>query len=233
MQNKINKAFRRYMWLAVSGLIIISLSILQPTQAQYTVDGQPFILASPISITSPENTTYLTNQVYLNFTVASYFHAYPANPPNAHVTIDPNANITLTYSIDGNDNVTIPTSEKLVPVWADVTYANGTKAKAISSIFSYFLISGLVQLEDLQQGRHCLTVYARYEVSSMQKIGFDNKTVYFTIDDESLPVVSNIGVNDSASKPEPSNSLIYPALGVFSLISVVAFALFAKRRQKN
>ena len=57
--------------LAVFGLLIIYLSILQSTQAQYTPDGQAFILVSPISIGSPSNTTYSTNQVCLNFILSN------------------------------------------------------------------------------------------------------------------------------------------------------------------
>ena len=135
------------------------------------------------------------------------------------------------YSIDGNDNVTIPTSETLVPVWANVTYANGTKTKEISSTLSYYSISGLVELENLQQGQHSLTVFARYDMHSMRKIAFDNKTVYFTIDDGSLPVVSNI--DDGVPKSEPSNNIIYASVGVFSLIAVVSYALVTKLRQRN
>jgi len=204
--------------LAAFGLLLIYLSILQPAQAQFTSDGQAFILVSPISITSPSNATYSTNQVCLNFTVKSLVNIHDAD-------------ITITYSIDGNDNVTIPTSETLVPVWADVTYANGTKTKAISSTLSYDSISGLVDLENLSQGQHSLTVFARYDMHSMQKIAFDNKTVYFTIDDGRLPVVSNI--NDGIPKSEPSNNIIYVSVGVFSLIAVVSYALVLKLRQRN
>lgn len=206
------------MGLAVFGLLIISLSILQPTQAQYTADGQAFILVSPISIDSPANITYTSNQVCLNFTVKSLVNPHDAD-------------ITMTYCIDGNDNVTISTSETLVPVWADVTYANGTKTKKISSTLSYYSISGFVELEDLQQGQHSLTVFARYDVPSMQKIAFDNKTVYFTIDYGNSPVVSNI--DDGAPKPEPSNNIIYASVVVFSFIAVVAYALFTKLRQRD
>jgi len=223
--------FRIHIGLAVFGLFLISLSILQPTQAQYTADGQAFILVSPISIESPANTTYTKNQVCLNFTVASYFHAYPFYPPDSNVTVNPNANITITYSIDGNDNVTIQTSETLVPVWADVTYANGTKTKKISSTLSYFLISGLVELEDLQLGQHSLTVFARYEVPYIQKIAFDNQTVYFTIDDESSPVTSNI--EDAVPESGPPVIAICASVGVFSLIAVVSYALFTKLRQRD
>ncbi len=234
MQNKINVVLRIHRWLAVFGLLIIALSILQPAQAQYTADGKPFILVSPISLSSPTNTTYTTNQVCLNFTVKSYVHAYTAYPPDSNVAVNPNANITMTYNIDGNDNVTIQTSETLVPVWADVTYANGTKTKEVSSTLSYFLISGLVELEDLQQGQHSLTLFARYDVHSMQKIAFDNKTVCFTIDDGSPLVISNMDIDNSIPESEPSENTLYAFVGVFSLIAVVSCALFTKRqRDKN
>jgi hypothetical protein len=217
--SKITVKFRIHIGLVVFGLLILSLSLLQPIQTQYTPDGQPFILVSPISIDSPANITYSTNQVCLNVTVKSL--------------VKNDADTTMVYSIDGNDNVTILTSEKLVPVWVDVTYANGTKTKEISSILSYFLISGLADLENLQQGQHNLTVFARYEVSSMQKIAFDNQTVYFTIDDGSLPVVSNVHTDDGVPKFEASTSIIYAFVGVFSLITVVSYALFTKLRHRN
>ncbi len=220
MQNKINVALRFHIWLAVFGLLIMSLSILQTTQAQFTADGQAFILVSPISIDSPSNTTYSTNQVCLNFTVKSLVNPHDAD-------------ITMTYCIDGNDNVTIPTSETLVPVWADVTYANGTKTKEISSTLSYFLISGFVELEELQQGQHSLTVFARYDMHLMQKIAFDNKTVYFTIDDGSSPVTSNIDIDDAVPESEASAITVCAFVGVFSLIAVVSYALFTKFRQRG
>jgi hypothetical protein len=224
--------FRIHLGLAVFGFLIVALSSLLLAQAQYTADGQPFILVSPIFIDSPSNTTYSTNQVCLNFTVKSHIHAHTANPPKANVTINPDANITMTYSVDGNDNVTIPTSETLVPVWADVTYANGTKTKEISSIFSYFLISGLVELENLQQGQHSLTVFARYEVPSMQKTAFDNQTLYFTIDDGNSPVSSNIDINNGVPKSELPVITVFAFAGVVLLFAIVSIALFTKK-QKN
>lgn len=203
--------------LAVFGLLFICLIFLQPALAQYTTDGQPFILVSPLSIDSPVNTTYSTNKVCLNVTVKSLVKNV--------------ADTTMMYSIDGNDNVTIPTSENLVPVWADVTYANGTTAKAISSNLSYYSISGYAEFENLSQGRHNLTVFARYDVYSMQKIAFDNKTVYFNVDNGSSPIVSN--VDDVVPKSEPTNNIIYAIVGVSSLIAVVSFVLFAKLRRRS
>jgi hypothetical protein len=202
--------------LAVFGLLIIYLSILQPAQAQYTSDGQAFILVSPISINSPSNATYSTNQVCLNFTVKSLVDTHDAD-------------ITMTYSIDGNDNVTIPTSEMLVPVWADITYANGTKTKAVSSTLSYYSISGLVSLENLQQGQHSLTVFARYDMHSMHKIAFDNKTVYFTIDVGRLPVVSN--TDDDILKSELCPWLLVAvSVAVAAVAAVVVVVYFKKRK---
>lgn len=225
--------FRFHIGFAVFALLILSLSVLQSAKAQYTADGQPFILVSPISIDSPANTTYMTNQVCLNFTVPSYFHSYPFYPPDSNVKVDPNAKITMTYSVDGNDNVTIQTTEKLVPVWADVTYPDGTKTKKISSTLSYFIISGFVELEDLPQGQHSLTVFARYEVPDMQKIGFDNQTVYFTVDDGSPSVASNFDSDDGAPKSEALTIIVCAFVGVFSLIAVLSYALFTKLRQKD
>jgi len=139
----------------------------------------------------------------------------------------------MTYSVDGNDNVTIQTTEKLVPVWADVTYPDGTKTKKISSTLSYFVISGFVELEDLPQGQHSLTVFARYEVPDMQKIGFDNQTVFFTVDDGSLPVASSIDSDDGAPESEASAITVCAFVGVFSILAVVSYVLFTKLRRKD
>lgn len=200
--------------LIVIGSLIICLSILQPTQGQYTADGQSFILVSPISISSPVNTTYVTNQVFLNVTIRSLLK---------------DANVVLTYSIDGKENATLPISEGLVPVWADVTYVNGTKTKEISSTLSYYAISGFIELEDLQQGQHSLTVYAQYDVPSMQKTAFDNKTVHFTVNDEELPIVTD----EDTPKYVFTNTIIYASVGIFSLIAIFCYVLVTKLKQRN
>ena len=161
----------------------------------------------------------MTNQVCLNFTVKSLVNPHDAD-------------ITMTYCIDGNDNVTIPTSERLFHM-GGCYYANGTKTKEISSTLSYFLISGFVELEDLQQGQHSLTVFARYDMHLMQKIAFDNKTVYFTIDDGSSPVTSNIDIDDAVPESEALAITVCAFVGVFSLIAVVSYALFTKFRQRG
>lgn len=220
---------RHYVNLAVFWLLIISLSVLQPTLAQqttahvegfpHTVGGEGFPMVSPISIDSPTNTTYTTNRVSLNFAVKCLF----SNSQGSAV---------MTYSLDGKDNITIPTAIEFVPVEAIVTDANGKQTTEISQFFSYYVISGSVDLKDLQPGQHSLTVFGRYTVYSMSdKIGLDSQTVYFTVDDESLPVISNDSVDKVAIKSESSVNTFYVVVVVFPLVAVIVCVLFIRPRQ--
>jgi hypothetical protein len=221
--------FKRYVLFVVFGLLIISLNVLQPTIAQqttvygagfpHTADGEGFPMVSPISIDSPTNTTYTTNRVLLNFTVKCLFSSSQGSA-------------TMTYSIDGKDNVTIPTSIEFVPVEATVTDANGKQTTEISQFASYYVISGSMDLKDLQPGQHSLTIFGRYTVYSMSgKVGLDSQTVYFTFDDGSLSVTSMVSVDDDVLNSEPLVNMFYVGVGVFSLVAVVICALFIKHRQ--
>jgi hypothetical protein len=113
----------------LTGVLLLSLTILQPVQVQYTADGQAFTLVSPISISSPTNATYATNQVYLNFTILSYV--------NARIN-----NMTMLYSLDGNDNITLRTLNVI-----DTGDSNPADGKTVINA-----VSGSVNLERLQQG---------------------------------------------------------------------------------
>jgi hypothetical protein len=227
------------------GFIVISLCVLQSVQAQYTADGKMVqYYVGPLVIDSPMNTTYTTNCVCLNFTATAHF--------------DPNvADVAITYSLDSNDKVTVPMSFEFVPLWANVGYADGTTTTAPSSLFSYYLLSGYIELIDLSQGPHCLTVFARYDDYARSNIYFDNQTIYFTIDTENSHVMSNADINNSVSDSkllvnEPSAldaistdindsisdsklpiNTVYAATGVFSLIVIVSCALFVKHRSKG
>jgi hypothetical protein len=125
-------------------LLVMVLCVLQPVQAPNTDDGEIFALVSPIFIDSPSNTTYAVNHVCLSFIVSTYVDCRTNN-------------ITLIYSLDGKDNVTIP-------------------IQATDSV-----ITGVVNLEKLKSGSHSLTVFGIYSMHQSPKMVFDSRSVYFTI----------------------------------------------------
>jgi len=159
--------------LTLSLALLISLVAgVQTVIAPYTSDGQYFPLASPISITSPSNSTYSSGLLTLNVTVKTFLN------PNT-------SNVTLVYCIDGKTNTTIRTESTPVPIEVETTDANGTKTTGVS-IQSYYLITGWAALPELPEGSHSITVYGKYEFpGSYHNIGLDNSTVYFTIDTNS------------------------------------------------
>ena len=133
--------------------VMVSFPQIGVVKAQYTPDGQAFILVSPISIISPSNSTYTPQSLTLNFTVKSFLDSNKAN-------------ITIVYSIDGKTNKTIDTQSTPVPM----------------GIQSYYLITGWATLPEMSEGSHSITVYGKYEFPmSYHNIGLDNRTVYFTI----------------------------------------------------
>lgn len=138
-------------------LLILLVVGVPPVTAPYTPDGQAFILVSPISITSPSNSTYAPQSLILNFTVKSFANSSQAN-------------ITIVYSIDKETNTTIDTESTPVPM----------------GIQSYYLITGLATLPEMPEGSHNITVYGKYEFPiSYQNIGLDDSTVYFTVSTDS------------------------------------------------
>ena len=145
-------------------LIILAAVGSQSVNAQYTADGQGFPMVSPISIVSPINVTYSSDSLDLIVAFQSLLSPDYAN---------------LTYSIDGQKNNTIPLTGTRTPREVTRTYANGTTVIANSTFWSVFDINGVVSLPELEEGTHNITVYGKYTLN--EKIGLDQKTVYFTI----------------------------------------------------
>jgi hypothetical protein len=191
----------------------LSLCTLQHSQAQDTTNGMtPYF--SPLLIDSPENATYTTNKVCLNTTIATMLNIKQVN-------------VTIAYSLDDNNNVTIPTTAIFVPF----EYIDENGDTKVSGIFSRYDISGVVELENLQQGSHSLAVYVWYEIDIVPvRTGFDSQTVYFTIDDGSTQGIANTDIANSGSE---SPYTVYAFAGIISLVVVVSFALFTKRNQSG
>ena len=167
----------------VLAFLTASLVGIQAVKAQYTTDGQGFILVSPINIISPSNLTYTSQSLTLNITVKSFLDS-------SH------ANITMVYCIDGKTNTTIPLQSTPVPIDVETTDANGTKTKGIS-IQSYYLITGWAALPEISEGSHNITVYGKYEYpGSYHNVGLDNRSVFFTINDGYPPIVSNLSLEN-------------------------------------
>ena len=182
----------------ILALLVLLVAGVQTVKAPYTSDGQGFPLASPISITSPSNSTYSSGLLTLNVTVKTFLN------PNT-------SNVTLVYSIDGKTNTTIRTESTPVPIEAEFTDANGTKTTGVS-IQSYYLITGWATLPEMPEGSHSITVYGKYEFpGSYHNIGLDNSTVYFTI-----------STNSEQKIPEfPSLTILMIMLPSVTMIAVI------------
>lgn len=151
----------------ILALLLLLVAGVQTVKAPYTSDGQGFILASPISITSPSNITYNSNLLTLNVTFKLLLSLSCAN---------------VSYSIDGKNNATIPLTATRDLIEATVTYENGTTVTANATFVPYTITGGVV-LPELAEGSHNITVYAKYDANNV--IGLDKSTVYFTIDTNS------------------------------------------------
>ncbi len=119
--------------IIILGSTAVLLGSLQTVEAQYTEDGQPFILVSPISIVSPANQTYSPQQLTLTITLNSFLDSSKAN-------------ISIVYSIDGKANFTVNTKAIPVPM----------------GVQSYYVINGSATLPEMPEGTHYITVYGKY-----------------------------------------------------------------------
>jgi hypothetical protein len=170
----------------VLGLLTSLLVGVQTVEAQQTTDGEYCPLVSPISIISPSNSTYSSSVLTLNITVRTLL-----GPSRT--------NITMVYSVDGKNNATIPVSAMFVPLTATRTYENGT-TENVTSIFSYYVITGSAALPELPEGPHNITVYAEYQYAGINRnrnlTVLDSGTVYFTINDGNTPIISNLSLEN-------------------------------------
>jgi hypothetical protein len=151
--------------------------------------------------------------------------------------------MTLIYSLDKKDNVTIPLTVNSVIDVKDIIVDDDGRGSILigfppnPQVLHSFdaedfvdvdgrevinLIIGNVKLENLQKGSHSLTVYGIYSTHQSQKIGYDKQTVHFTID-------AGSGTDTELS----TKTTVYAVIVVFSLIAIVSCALFVKGRSKG
>ena len=141
--------------------------------------GGPWIVVLPelpeppsirsAGIVQPENVTYETGNILLNFTVSTLFSA-----PTTMRSYSRYANVIqwVGYSLDGQENVTINENEKLLGID----------------------INGNCTISGLTEGLHTITVYANDTFSSMGA----SKTLTFTIlkqSSEAFPTVPVIAAS--------------------------------------
>jgi hypothetical protein len=149
--------------------------------------------------------------------------------------------MTLIYSLDKKDNVTIPlTPNNVVDVKDIIVDADGRGlifGGGPAGLYGRYvvdaedfvdadgrevinLIIGAVNLENLQNGSHSLTVYGIYSTHQSQKIGYDKQTVYFTTGSE-------------ISVSEPRDNTLYVVVAVaFLLVVVVLCVLLIKFKHR-
>jgi hypothetical protein len=161
--------------------ILLATAFIQNTKAQTTQTGQPFILATPLTITTPTNTTYKTSPT----TIAINFKTIGINPKNT----------TITYTINGKNTTTIPTKKIFHPIEATRTYPNGTQEQVLS-IYSQYLVTGQTSLPNLPKGSHKIEVHSEFQSNSHNTV-YDKKTIYFTINDFKAPVISNLSIKNT------------------------------------
>jgi hypothetical protein len=120
--------------------------------------------------------------------------------------------VALSYSIDGEANVTLQIEAKRSPIEAEIIFANGTIVKGFS-IQSPFIITSSTNLPELNEGMHNITVYAEYRANNI--VGLDNATVYFTILGMRQPPASNYteiseGTVEACENPQSTSSTFFP-----------------------
>lgn len=105
-------------------------------------------------------------------------------------------NITLLYSVDGRANNSIPVTSSRFPIEVQYTNPDGTVTTGIS-VQSHYIVSGTLNLPQLTDGPHSLTIYGLYFFpGSAQSIGMDNKTTTFFVNDRVPPTISDLSLEN-------------------------------------
>ncbi len=152
--------------LAFAFVLALLTSLVEGVQVVAASSQTDYPLASGIYIRSPTNRTYTSSLLTLNASVTGL--------------VASNIKISMTYSLDGMTNNTLPT----------VIHSREHSFQAT--------IIGTTDLPTLSCGSHNITIYAKYEVNDASMEGvyyskyviYDNSTVYFTIRTNSVQEIS-------------------------------------------
>jgi hypothetical protein len=164
--DKEEKYLKKKVLVVVLALLFSSTARLQRVKADFQTE---YPLASGLGITSPSNRTYISNLLTLNVTITAI--------------VASNIRISMTYSLDGMINKTIPL----------ITHSRENSFQAT--------ITGSVILPSLSYGSHNVTVFAEHTINN-ELVHLDKNTVYFTRSDmippDELipPIISNISLEN-------------------------------------
>jgi len=185
-------------------LVLITSLIVgtHPIFASTISEAGSHVLAGQLNIVSPENVTYNTNNLWLNVT-----STFLLGPEYAK----------MCYSIDGQDNVTLPLNGTRDPLPLEITYENGTTTIVNSTKYSFYDLTGESTLSNLSEGAHHITVYANYTMNS--GIGYDEKEIYFKIDMDS----------ETSSIPEFPSWIVLPVF----VVTTIAVISWKNKMSKN
>lgn len=164
--------------LAVAFVLALLISLVAGVHVVAASSQIDYPLASGIYIRSPTNRTYTSSLLTLNASVTGL--------------VASNIKRSMTYSLDGMPNNTLPT----------VIYSREHSFQAT--------IVGTADLPTLSYGSHNVTVYAKHEVNDASMGGvyyskyvhYSNSTVCFTISDSIPPdelippVISNLSIEN-------------------------------------
>jgi hypothetical protein len=161
--------------LAAVVLVVCLLQLFLPAQGVPTLGKKGRVednWSQGVWIFSPLNTTYASDTLLLNVTAKRGFSPREYNP-------------LLKYSLNGEENVTVP---------ASVTFVDMSIPDTIFSwLASYTLISGQISLPKLPEGTNSLTVYGIYNraqgVDPKYPNMYDIQTIYFTVNNGVAPSV--------------------------------------------
>ena len=169
----------KWQTVAIVALLFLLLATLNTARGDLVVsNGEP--VAKFQYIQSPTNTSYSSRLLFLNIT--SFL-------ADAQWQFD----YSLTYSLDGKENQTIPLQ------------IHNYEYHGYS--MPYFkIISAEVRLPELSESSHYLTVFLNLLNSSNAmnpptgEIFYDKETVYFTINDGQPPKISDLSIGNFSYK---------------------------------
>jgi len=146
--------------------LILSLLFVMLSVRAVKLVKAPSAVSSGLGITSPTNTTYAHGFLSLKVLMVSL--------------VGGNSEVSVTYSLDGKANVTVP----IIIKGHDQSFQA--------------TITGSAALPELPEGSHNVTVYSEYAIYRFTSQGiyypkysvWNHNTVYFTVDHEIPPVIS-------------------------------------------
>ncbi len=172
--------------IIILALAVASACVIQNAFGQHTADGKSYLLASPITIVFPSNTTYYSDHLTLNVTFKA------SNSPSL---------TSMNYSIDGKENATVPLNAVFEPIYALRTYPNGT-TETVVSMYSQYVYTGEVSLTELSQHEHNIAVYTQYTGNNV--VGYDSKQVSFFISSNEEENATESMFIPAKTSPSPS-----------------------------